>query len=444
MRNPEELDALCFAIRNKKGAPPTEELLAIATEEFDHFCAAVPDEIPQLPPHELVEPLWSFGWLLYELSWSLTPSVQAGYEALDENAARPSVEATKQIDMLADIARDLPWPEYAPRALGALRSQALAHSKRDTEAGFRRAWMFHEEAHELYANYRENHKGDSRYEKAHDEVMIQLWLAQTGTSCRTIEQTVGRWAESVRDKEFEPHDEDRLMQQMFDRLWSGVSFGEEALRVAAEIDATHHLAHEVTREDLALATAYRNPGIMTARAALLLFPLSQAMQSLGRLAPRGYADWPAAREALLQRMRDSYKEIEKPVVDDRDEPVDLVADHQRSVVQIRLNLALVAPNTELASKLDFAECVTRTRLDDEAVQSLSEWLATPQGTRRNDANVIGSATMPSYLTGVETMRAAHDVPSGYRAWRREWFELDRYATEQGRRALVDQVLGDAD
>jgi hypothetical protein len=143
-------------------------------------------------------------------------------------------------------------------------------------------------------------------------------------------------------------------------------------------------------------------------------------------------------------MRDSYKEIEKPVVDDRGEPVDLVADHQRSVVQIRLNLALVAPNTELASKLDFAECVTRTRLDDAAVQSLSEWLATPQGTRRNDANVIGSATMPSYLTGVEAMRAAHDVPSGYRAWRRQWFELDRYATEQGRRALVDQVLGDAD
>jgi hypothetical protein len=444
MRSPDELNALCIAIRTKEDAPPTEELLAIATEEFDQFCKAVPYEIPQLPPDELVEPLWSFGWLLYELSWSLTPSVQARYEALDDEAARTSVTAAEQIDKLADIARDLPWPEYAPRALGALRSQALAHSKRDTEAGFRRAWMLHEEANELWANYRENHKGDSRYEKALDEVMIQLWLAQTGTSCRTIEQTVGRWAESVRDKEFEPSDEDRLMQQMFDRLWNGVSFGEEALRVAAEIEATYGLAHEVTREDLALVTAFRNPGIMTARAALLLLPLSQAMQSLGRLAPRGYADWPAAREALLQRMRDSYKEIEKPVVDDHGEPVDLVADHQRSVVQIRLNLALVAPNTELASKLDFAECVTRTRLDDAAVQSLSEWLATPQGTRRNNANVIGTATMPSYIIGVEAMRAGYGFPSGYRAWRRQWFELDRYAAEEGRWALVEKALGSAD
>jgi hypothetical protein len=444
MRSPEELEALCVAIRTKKGAPPAEELLAIATEEFGHFCAAVPEEIPQLPPDHLVKSLWSFGWLLYELSWSLTPSVQARYEALDDEAARTSVTAAEQIDKLADIARDLPWPEYAPRALGALRSQALAHSKRDTEAGFRRAWMLHEEANELWANYRENHKGDSRYEKALDETMIQLWLAQAGTSCRTIEQTVGRWAESIRDRDFEPSDEDRLMQQMFDRLWNGMAFGEEALRVAEEIDTTYGLAYEVTRENLALVTAFRNPGIMTARAALLLLPLSQAMQSLGRLAPQGYADWPAARDALLQRMQDSYEKIERPVVNSRNEPVDLVADHQRSVVQIRLNLALVAPNYELPSKLDFAECVTRTRLDDAAVQSLSEWLAMPQGTRRHNANVIGTATMPSYIIGVEAMRADYGVPSGYRAWRRQWFELDRYAAEEGRRALFKQALGDAD
>lgn len=444
MRSPEELDALCIAIRTKKGAPPAEDLVAIATEEFDKYCRAVPEEIPQLPPDELVERLWSFGWLLYELSWSLTPAVQARYEALDEEAARASLTAAEQIDELADIARDLPWPEYAPRALGALRSEALAHSKRDTEAGFRRAWMLHEDANELWANYRENHKGDSHYEKALDETMIQLWLAQTGTSCRTIEQTVGRWAESVRDEDIEPQDEDRLVQQMFDRLWNGVSFGEEALRVVAEIDATYHLAHEVTRENLALVTAYRNPGIMTARAAVLLLPLSQAMQSLDRLPPQGYADWPAARETLLQRMQDSYEQIEKPVIDSRNEPVALILAHQHAVVHIRLNLALVVPNIELPSKLDFAECVTRIRLDDAAVQSLSEWLATPQGTRRHNANVIGTATMPSYIIGVEAMRADRGVTSGYRAWRRQWFELDRYAAEEGRRALVEQALGDAD
>lgn len=443
MRSPDELDALSIAIRTKKSAPPTDELLAVITEEFEQYCAAVPDDIPQLPPHELVEPLWSFGWLLYELSWSLTPAVQARYEALDDAAARSSVAAADQIDMLADIARDLPWPEYAPRALGALRSQALAHSKRDTEAGFRRAWILHEDANDLWANYRGNHKGNSRYEKALDETMIQLWLAQAGTSCRTIEQTVGRWAESVRDEDFEPHDENRLMQQMFDRLWNGVSFGGEALRVAAEIDTMYGLAHEVTRENLALVTAFRNPGIMTARAALLLLPLSQAMQSLGRLPPRGYADWPTVREALLQRMRDSYAKIETPVVDPHGKPVAFAMEHQRSVVQIRLNLALVVPNCKLPSTLDFAECVTRTTLDDAAVQSLSEWLAAPRGTRPHNANVIGTATMPCYITGVEAMRAEHGVPSGYRAWRRQWFELDRYAAEPGRQELVAEALGDA-
>jgi hypothetical protein len=42
------------------------------------------------------------------------------------------------------------------------------------------------------------------------------------------------------------------------------------------------------------------------------------------------------------------------------------------------------------------------------------------------------------------MRADYGVRSGYRAWRRQWFELDRYAAEDGRRALVDEALGTTD
>jgi len=444
MRTAEELDRLCIAIRTKKDMPDLDELMGIVRTEFGEYVASIPEPAPQLPPEHMVEPLWSFGWLLYELSWSLTPEVPAGWEALDDETVARSRWAMERIEELADIARDLPWPEYAPRGLGALRSLALAHSKRDTEQGFDLAWAYHDEANELHREYLKNHQGNERYENALAETVVQLWLAQSGTSSRTAEQLLGRWAERVMDGRIKGPDEHRLLQAMFDRLWQGVLFGERAWAQVAAIDQAYGLADTVTREHLALVTGYRNPGIMAARAALLLLPLSIGMEQLGRGAPPGHADWAAARDDLVERMRASYRKIERDVRDSRGNPVALNADHQRSVVQIRLNIALVLPGTELESELDFAPCLAQVRLDAQAATSLSEWLAdTSTGRRRGDANVIGSATMPKFIEGVEALRAARGVSDGYRTWRRTWLELDRYIDEPGRADLLEQALGSA-
>jgi hypothetical protein len=54
--------------------------------------------------------------------------------------------------------------------------------------------------------------------------------------------------------------------------------------------------------------------------------------------------------------------------------------------------------------------------------------------------VIGSATMPSFIRSVEASRAAVGVSDGYRQWRLRWPNLDRYAGNPGRAAVVDEVL----
>ena len=43
-------------------------------------------------------------------------------------------------------------------------------------------------------------------------------------------------------------------------------------------------------------------------------------------------------------------------------------------------------------------------------------------------------------TAVEECRAESGVPNTYRDWRRRWFQLDRYAAEEGRRERVEEAL----
>jgi hypothetical protein len=168
------------------------------------------------------------------------------------------------------------------------------------------------------------------------------------------------------------------------------------------------------------------------------------MEALGRQAPARDGDWSTTRSQLLERMRTSYRQIERLAPDSNGTPIPLVLEHQRSVVQIRLNLALVAPGAELESRLDFDPCLARTCLDDEAVTELSQWLAQKvDGKRRGDANVIGSATMPRFIEGVEAIRATYGVSSGYREWRQRWFELDRYVAEPARHDLVTGLAAPA-
>jgi hypothetical protein len=145
---------------------------------------------------------------------------------------------------------------------------------------------------------------------------------------------------------------------------------------------------------------------------------------------------------LLKRITGAYQGIEKPTAGKDEESLPLDPAHQRSVLQIRLNLGLLVPGYSLPSRLDFQPCLKANPLDDTAVEALSACLAerTADGRQRGDANVIGSAVMPAFIRSAEACRAIYGVDHGYREWRQRWFILDRYASEQGRKTHVQAAL----
>jgi hypothetical protein len=279
-------------------------------------------------------------------------------------------------------------------------------------------------------------------------VLLQLALGETGTACRTAERVIGRWSEELgaKDPLWGAEDETFWVQVMFKDLVAGVAIGGRALHEAGEIEQKHGFSRRgVTEERLALPTAFRNPGIMTARAALLVLALCPEMDRLGHEPELGCETWPDMREALLERITHAYRAIEKPVPGRDNKPEPLLPDHQRSLLQIRLNLALLVPGYDLPSTQDFVPCLTANPLDGEAVEALSECLSekTADGQQRGDANVIGSATMPPFIRSVEACRVLYGVDKGYREWRRRWPGLDRYVDEDGRRERVEAALTDS-
>src|SRR5213078_4895997 len=98
------------------------------------------------------------------------------------------------------------------------------------------------------------------------------------------ERVIGRWAEELEhdDPEWTAEDEAYWVQLMFQELAQGVAIGGRALDVAAEIEKEYGFARRVDRNRLALHTAFQNPGIMTARAALLMVALCAEMENLRR------------------------------------------------------------------------------------------------------------------------------------------------------------------
>ncbi|MEJ3744396.1 hypothetical protein WEI85_14010 [Actinomycetes bacterium KLBMP 9797] len=452
MWTPEEMDAICQALRAESRVADEALVEGIAREVDDYrdwyakhrASQAVADAVA--PPDDLRERLWLIGWMIYEASWQALRWARPadGGGELDNTAAR-------FVRRLAEVARLLPWPHFAPRALGAIRADALLASKRDTPQGYNEAFLLHREARERHDDYVANHGSAAGRELellGLKEIYLQLVLAETGTACRTAERVVGRWVDEIArdaaDRQWDEDDEDHWVQIMFQQLSLGVTIGEQALDTAAEIEREHEFADGVDRRRLAVRTAYRNPGIMTARAALHLLPLTYEMAELGLRPGSDYESWDELRAATVRRLVKAYQAIEKPVVDRNGAPVPLVADHRRSVVQLRLNAALVLPGLALPSTLDFADCLVRDPLDDGAAEELSAWLAATDaaGRRNGNANAIGSATLPAFVRGVDACRAARGVPGGYREWRRRWFALDRYIDEDepGRRTRVHQTL----
>ena len=156
---------------------------------------------------------------------------------------------------------------------------ALAESKRDTLLGYDAAWILHEEGRNKYHEYRDTQGTDESRERfVHDldEVLLQLALAETGTACRVTERVISEWASGDASES-----EDRWIRRMFRDVSAGVAVGEMAIDTARRIQRERGFVKAVTEKRLALLTALQNPGIMTARAALLQLVLGREMQRLG-------------------------------------------------------------------------------------------------------------------------------------------------------------------
>ncbi|GAA4735580.1 hypothetical protein [Phytohabitans rumicis] len=451
----DELRERAVALRERRAAADADLVRRIASD-VEEYRGHVGERRTPEPPEELTQRLWLMGWLIYEASWEAVQRVEPAFESLGGQRQEDSAAAYELIARTADAARGLPWPEFAPRALGAVRAQALAASKRDTPIGYDEAWILHDEARETHDNFSAAHAGvrgpkdespgdpdhpRARYLLALDELVLQLALAETGTACRTAERVIGRWSEEVAEAggDWTENDDALWTQKLFRQLHRGLRYGEQALEIADEIRDRHRFAAKVDEDRLALKTAYQNPGIMTARAGLLVLALCPEMERLGRDPVDGYDTWQLARKAMLARAAHAYAKIGER--DEDGEPVPLNKAHQRSAVQLRLNFAIQAPGYAPAREPLFDPDLERDPLDGAALEALSGWLAEEvDGRQRGDANVIGSATMPSFIRSVEAGQVAFGAPAGYRDWRRRWPQLDRYVHESGRAERVARAL----
>ncbi|MEU5914589.1 hypothetical protein [Micromonospora sp. NPDC047527] len=438
------LEELCLALRRRRRACDDELVAAIEAD----VAAYHRDPAPQLPPEDVAEMLPLMGWLMYEASWLAVQRIPNGFTETGGEALAKARANHERVLRIANAARALPWPEFAPRALGALRALALAESKGDTQASYDRAQAVHQEARERHGSYLTYHRDNPGIGRAYDEILVQLGLAETGTSCRIAERVIDRWAEefAADDAGADRQRREERVQIIFSDLAEGADRGKEAL-AAAERVAKHGFVDEPTKDKLALHTTFVNPGIMTARAVLLTLALYPEMQRLGYF-PLGDDDsWDDSRETLRNRFDSAYEYVEKPVLNSRNEPQQPRDDLQLAVVQIRLAAALLMPGRRLPSRLTFAPCMAHEVLDDDAVEAMSAWLTevtvdrNGQEKQRSTLRGFGGAVLPNFFDGVEECRAAFGGKPGYRDWRARWFILDKYAAEPDRAERVSAVLG---
>ena len=222
MMSADELRTLCSRIRvlsraavvPDEGQLVTEALVRqIETDVRDYRTKFLTRPAPQLPSEPLRELLPLMGWLIYEASLDRLWDVETGFDALPAGRREKSEIAAGLIRRLANAARRLVWPEFAGRALGAIRAEALVASKLDTEEGFDTAWILHDEADQKYLSFKDtfgNNPQRAAFVVLLDEVFLQLALGETGTACRTAERVIGRWAEDFTQADPEATKRDRL------------------------------------------------------------------------------------------------------------------------------------------------------------------------------------------------------------------------------------------
>lgn len=441
-----DLKALCVGLR-KRTIPCDEAVIATIEDEVEQLRRR---EQTQLPPDDAEGVLPLLGWLIYEASWSSLQAIPSGWRQEGGEALETAERNIDFVRRCANAARGMPWPEYAPRALGAIRAQALAASKVDTEVSYVEAQTLHLEGRTRHAQILAYHKkrtGDPRdlHVRALDEILAQLALAETGTACRTAERAVDRWVEDNPDADL--RDQDKQTQLVFQQLTAGADIGSEALAALARVHEAHGgFKDEPDEEGLALRTAFINPGIMTARALLLLLAFAPEMERLGYYPMGEDATWQQSRERLRKRFEEAYRYIERPVVNADGETVDPRDDLRIAIVQIRIGAGLLIPGIVLPSRMTFADCVTmHPAIDGAAIEELSAWLTAPVPEKnlrqRSRYRGIGAAIMSNFIAGVEACRVAFGGAPGYREWRARWFVMDKYANEPGRREAVERVLG---
>ena len=451
MMSADELRTLCSRIRAlsraavvpDEGQLVTEALVRrIETDVRDYRTKFLTRPAPQLPSEPLRELLPLMGWLIYEASLDRLWDVETGFDALPAGRREKSEIAAGLIRRLANAARRLVWPEFAGRALGAIRAEALVASKLDTEEGFDTAWILHDEADQKYLSFKDtfgNNPQRAAFVVLLDEVFLQLALGETGTACRTAERVIGRWAEDFTqaDPEATKRESEDWTQKLFPRLVEGIKTGERALATAHQIKKSPGFVHQVTAERLTLPTGLRNPAIMTCRAILLAYSLCPEMDRLRRMPPAGCETWATYQHDLLQRFDQAFPALLEPVAKADGSPWPLNPDHQRSLVQLCLHLALVTARHRLPQQVRVDDELTLHILDDESVEAMSRWLAAAE----DDANIVGSSSKPDFNSSVEACRKDAGAAASYRDWRCRWPQLDRYADEDGRRERIAGILG---
>ncbi|RSM72680.1 hypothetical protein DMB66_04655 [Actinoplanes sp. ATCC 53533] len=438
------LKELSLGLRRKK-MPCDEAMIAIIEREIEQYRSR---EQTQLPPHDVEEVLPLLGWLIYEASWRALQAIPNGFRQRGGELLRIATENTGYIVRCANAARGMPWPEYAPRALGAIRAQALAASKVDTEESYVEAQTLHLEGRTRHAQilaYHRKRADDERdlHLRALDEVLSQLALAETGTACRTAERVIDRWAEEFAgtDEAADQQRQDAQTQLVFQQLTDGADIGGEALKALDRVHRLHGFKDEPDEEGLALRAWFINPGIMTARALLLLLAFSPEMERLGYFPMGEDKTWQQSRERLRDRFIEAYDYIERPVLNAEGGTVPPRDDLKLAIVQIRLGAGLLMPGLRLPTRQTFASCLSHEVLDDAAIEGLSAWLTEPVPEQRSRYRGIGAAIMPNFVNGVEACRAGFGGEPGYRAWRARWFVLDKYGSESARRGAAERVLG---
>ena len=121
----------------------------------------------------------------------------------------------------------------------------------------------------------------------------------------------------------------------------------------------------------------------------------------------GNRTWDTYRAQLVELFFEAFEYLLRPITDRKGLEIPLAADHLRSMVQLCLHLALVVPGRELPRDVVVDQSLTLRRLDDAAVEAMCEWLTAVNGDtkkQRGDGNVVGSASKPSFIAGVEACR----------------------------------------